>query len=79
MIYTSDIIISDSLREHGKFAVGYPGSPEVWTFDTYKDAKTFAISRANDYDRVSVFLWGHAELEPGIPMLVNNPGYRQLA
>jgi hypothetical protein len=79
MIYSSDIVISDSLRVHGKFAVGYPGTPECWTFDTYDDAKTFAISEAKNYDRVSVYLWGHSELEPDIPMMVNNPGYRQLA
>jgi hypothetical protein len=79
MIYTSDIIIGDSLREHGKYAVGYPGAPEVWTLDTYEDAKTFVIAMAENYDRVSVYLWGHAELEPDKPMLVSNPGYKQLA
>jgi hypothetical protein len=79
MIYSSDIIIGDSQREHGKFAVGYPRAPEVLIFDTYKAAKAFAISKAKNYNRVSVYLWGHEELEPDIPMLKSNPGYRQLA
>jgi hypothetical protein len=79
MIFSSDIIISDSLREHGKFAVGYPRSPEVWTINTYEAAKAFAIARAKTYDRISVYLWGHDDLEPDVPMMVNHPGYRQLA
>jgi hypothetical protein len=72
------MIISDSQIEHGKYAVGFPRTPEVWTLDTYENAKTFALSTARSYSRISVYLWGDVELEPDIPMLVSNPGYKKL-
>jgi hypothetical protein len=82
MIYSSDIIICDSLQEHGKFALYYAsGRIEFVRFDTYEEAKAAAIRKAKSYKRgdVSVYLWGHSELEPDIPMSKTNPGYRQLA
>jgi hypothetical protein len=79
-VYTSDLVIGDSLQVHGEFGVGYVGSSsEVWTFPTYELAKSFAVIKAKEDDRVSVYLWGHDNLEPDLPRLVNHPGYKQLA
>jgi alpha-beta hydrolase superfamily lysophospholipase len=80
MIYSTDIVIGDSLQEHGKFALYYASERmEFDRFDTYEEAKAAAIRKAKKYKAVSVYLWGHSELEPDIPMLISNPGYRQLA
>jgi hypothetical protein len=77
MIYSSDITIADSLLEHGKFALYY-GRAQFAQFDTYGEAKEAAVKRAKRYKGVAVYLWGHCELEPEIPMLIHNPGYKRL-
>jgi hypothetical protein len=78
MIYSSDLVITNNLQEHGKFAI-YAGHNqkgkrmEIAQFDTYEEAKEAAIKKGKEYKSVSVYLWGHDELEPEIPTIVYPP------
>jgi hypothetical protein len=80
MIYSSDLVIADSLQKHGKFAIYAAGhnQMDIGQFDTYEEAKKAAIKMAKRYKSVSVYLWGHHELEPETPMIACHPGYKRL-
>jgi hypothetical protein len=80
VVYSSDIVISDSLQEQGNFALFHASNNmEFAQFDTYVEAKAAAIKEAKKYrGAVSVYLWGHGEFEPEIPMAIHDPGYKRL-
>jgi hypothetical protein len=57
----------------------FPGLRDYWKrsieeFDSYEEAKRFAIARAREFG-TAAYLWGHHELEPDIP---NQSGYKRL-
>jgi hypothetical protein len=75
VIYSTDVLIDSSPQRFPNFRVSHgKGAFPIKEFDTYDEAKRFAIARAREFG-VAAYLWGHHELEPDIP---NQSGYKRL-
>jgi hypothetical protein len=65
---SADAIIDDSPQRFPKFRVSQgKGTYLIEEFDTYEEAKRFAIVRARKFG-TAAHLWGRHELEPDIPI-----------